>query len=216
MSRTKSSRRSPRSTALPTLCKMITSALEDRHHYLAIIEAESIRLSRLTDNLLRLAALEAEQVKFEPKPYRLDKQIRDLILACEPQWLTKALELDIGLDVVEITADEDLLSQVWINLLHNSIKFTPAQGKICVGLQRQGDRIAFSIADTGPGISDEDQLRIFERFYKADKSRTRSTSSGSGLGLSIVHKIVEMHHGTVSVASQLGAGTTFTILLPSG
>ena len=198
---------------------MITEVIEDRHHYLRIIETESSRLSKLSDNLLRLASLESDQVRFEPKPYRLDRQIRNRYFSCpvsrsgRPKALVHGI---VSLGEIAVTADEDLLSQVWMNLLHNSIKFTPAQGKICVGLQRQGDRIAFSIADTGPGISDEDQLRIFERFYKADKSRTRSTNSGSGLGLSIVHKIVELHHGTVSVASQLGAGTTFTILLPSG
>jgi two-component system, OmpR family, phosphate regulon sensor histidine kinase PhoR len=187
---------------------------EDRRHYLTIIETESMRLSKLTDNLLRLASLEAEQVKFEPKSYRLDKQIRDLILACEPQWMAKALEIDVSLAPVEITADEDLLSQVWINLIHNSIKFTPERGKVCVELQRQGDRIEFRIADTGPGISEEDLSRIFERFYKADKSRTRSNNGGSGLGLSIVQKIVDMHQGTVAADSQLGTGATFTVSLP--
>ena len=96
---------------------------EDRQHYLTIIETETTRLSRLTDNLLRLASLESDQVKFDPKPYRLDKQIRNLILACEPQWTAKTLAMDVALDPVEVTADEDLLTQVWMNLLHNSIKF---------------------------------------------------------------------------------------------
>jgi signal transduction histidine kinase len=188
---------------------------DERRHYLSIIETESTRLSRITENLLKLATLEARHVKFEPKPYRLDKQIRSLILACEPQWTSEGIEMDVSLAEVDITADEDLLSQVWMNLLSNSIRFTPGGGKICVDLYRQNGRVIFKIADTGIGISAEDQSHIFERFYKADKSRTHSQNGGSGLGLSIVQKIVEMHQGEIAVTSQPGAGTTFTISLPA-
>ncbi len=186
---------------------------EERHHYLSIIGAESARLSRITEDLLKLAALESEDAKFEPKPYRLDKQVRDLILACEPQWTAKGIEIDVSLEDVSITADEDLLSQVWTNLIHNSIKFTPQNGRVCVELRRQGDKIEFRISDTGLGISKEDQERVFERFFKADKARTHS-NGGSGLGLSIVKKIVEMHEGTIDLESKPEKGTTFTIALP--
>jgi signal transduction histidine kinase len=187
----------------------------DRLHYLGIIETESMRLSKLSDNLLALAALDAENRPFDPQPYRLDKQIRDLILACEPQWTAKAIEMDVSIEEVTICADQDLLSQVWNNLLYNSIKFTPQGGRICVDLYQQDGTIAFGIADTGIGISEEDQAHIFERFYKADRSRTRSNSGGSGLGLSIAQKIIDMHHGSIAVASQLGQGTTFTVSLPA-
>jgi two-component system phosphate regulon sensor histidine kinase PhoR len=187
----------------------------DRLHYLNIIETESMRLSKLSDNLLALAALDAENRVFEPQPYRLDKQIRDLILACEPQWVSKAIEMDVSFEEVTITADEALLSQVWNNLIYNSIKFTPSGGRICVDLYQQDGGIAFGIADTGIGISEEDQAHIFERFYKADKSRTRSNGGGSGLGLSIAQKIIEMHHGTIAVASKPGEGTTFSVTLPA-
>ena len=189
-------------------------SMKERHHYLNIIQSESTRLSRITEDLLRMAALESDKVKFEPKLYRLDKQIRSLILVCEPQWREKELELDVALDEVQITADEDLLSQVWINLIHNSIKFTPENGVICIRLHSGPREIKFKIKDTGAGISEEDQVHIFERFYKADKSRTRSTG-GSGLGLSIVKKIVEMHKGRIEVESRIGDGTTFTVSLPT-
>jgi signal transduction histidine kinase len=187
--------------------------IDERRHYLGIIQAESTRLSRITEDLLKLAALESEHAKFEPATYRLDKQLRSLILMCEPQWMDKGLELDIALDELEITADEDLLSQVWINLIHNSIKFTPLGGRIQIGLHRQGDCIEFGITDTGLGITAEDQVHLFERFYKADRSRTHS-NGGSGLGLSIAKKIVEMHRGTIRVKSTLGRGATFTVSLP--
>jgi two-component system phosphate regulon sensor histidine kinase PhoR len=188
---------------------------EERSHYLNIIKEESNRLSRITADLLKLASLESEQLKFEPKRYRVDNQIRNLVLACEPQWRDKSIEMDISLREMEIVADEDLLGQVWTNLIHNSLKFTPQAASIKVTLRPCDGQVEFRISDTGIGISAEDQVRIFERFYKADQSRTRS-NGGSGLGLSIVKKIVEMHKGTIQVESELGQGTTFTILLPQG
>jgi two-component system, OmpR family, phosphate regulon sensor histidine kinase PhoR len=186
---------------------------QERAHYLAIIETESIRLSRMTDNMLKLASLEAEHVRVEPKSYRLDKQIRTLILAYEPQWTAKTLDIDVSLEEVEVLADEDLLSQVWSNLLHNSIKFTPESGKVYVEAHRQGGTVECRITDTGIGIPEEAQAHIFERFYKADASRERSRE-GSGLGLAIAQKIVELHQGTIGVASQAGAGTTLIVSLP--
>ena len=123
--------------------------------------------------------------------------------------------MDVSFEEVTITADEDLLSQVWINLLYNSIKFTPQGGRVCVDLYQQDGTIAFGIADTGIGISEDDRAHIFERFYKADKSRTRSNGGGSGLGLSIAQKIIELHHGAITVASQPGEGTTFSVSLPA-
>jgi signal transduction histidine kinase len=185
----------------------------ERHHYLEIIELESNRLSRLTEDLLKLASLDAEQVKFEPQTYRLDQQVRSVILICEPQWRDKALELEVALDEIFIHAEVDLLNQVWMNLLHNSIKFTPQAGTINVSLSAQKDQVAFRIVDTGIGISPEAQVHIFERFYKADQSRTRA-AGGSGLGLSIVKKIVDLHHGTLKIESELGKGTTLTVYLP--
>ena len=188
-------------------------SVEVRDHYLAIIETESMRLSRMTDNMLKLASLESEHVRVEPKSYRLDKQVRTLILACEPQWTAKTLDMDVALEEVEILADEDLLSQVWSNLLNNSIKFTPNGGRVCVEAHRRGSTVECWITDTGIGIPEEAQAHIFERFYKADASRER-LREGSGLGLAIAKKIVELHQGTIGVASQAGAGTTLIVSLP--
>lgn len=185
----------------------------ERHHYLEIIETESKRLSRLTDDLLKLASLEADQVKFAPQPYRLDQQIRSIILTCEPQWRDKSIEVEVALDELTISADADLLNQVWMNLLHNAIKFTPTTGTITMSLHPRGERVEFCITDSGIGISAEERMHIFERFYKADKSRTRA-AGGSGLGLAIVKEIVDLHHGTIDLTSELGQGTTFTVSLP--
>lgn len=186
---------------------------EERQHYLRIIETESMRLSRMTDNMLKLASLKSKQMRLELKPYRLDKQIRALILACEPQWISKTIEMDAVLEEVVISADEDLLSQVWSNLLHNSIKFAPEGGRVCVEVHQQGNQITCTVTDTGKGIPEEAQARIFERFYKVDTSRERA-HEGSGLGLAIARKIVELHDGTIGVVSQPDAGTSMIVSLP--
>lgn len=184
-----------------------------RHHYLDIIETESMRLAKLSDNLLALAALDAETMRLDPLAYRLDKQIRRVILACEPQWVAKGLELNITLAEVTITADEDLLSQVWGNLLHNSIKFTPAGGTITIQLHQRAATVEVCLQDSGIGIAPDDQVHLFERFFKADKARNR-TLGGNGLGLAIVKKIIDLHQGTIHVESALDAGATFTVTLP--
>ena len=189
---------------------------EERSHYLDIIETECARLSKLSDNLLKLTSLESEHHPFEPRRYRLDKQLQSVVLACEPQWLEKSIDMEVSLEEVEIVADFDLLNQVWGNLIHNSIKFTPHGGTIGVrlALAEKGEA-AVRISDTGIGIGEEDLPRIFERFYKADKSRNRA-GGGSGLGLAIVKKIVDMHRGSIEVQSKPGEGTVFTVRLPTG
>lgn len=190
-----------------------TLSPENRQHYLDIIEAESTRLSGLSDNLLKLSALESENFPFEKKKYRLDKQLREVILALEPQWLEKDIEVEAELAVTEVSAVGDLMSQVWTNLLHNSIKFTPAGGCIHVELKQTGASLQVYIRDSGIGIAAEELPRIFERFYKADKARSASRG-GSGLGLSLVKKIVEIHGGRVTAESRPGEGTAFTVDLP--
>lgn len=188
-------------------------SLENKLHYLDIIEAESTRLSKLSENLLKLASLEADTIKFEPKVYRLDKQVRSIILSCEPQWSDKDINMNVSMEEIEIKADEDMMNQVFINLINNSIKFTAEGGSISIDLHRQNGKIEFIISDTGIGISEKDLSHVFERFFKADKSRN-SYVKGSGLGLSIVKKTLDMHRGTIDVQSKLGEGTTFTVSLP--
>ncbi|WP_239696473.1 sensor histidine kinase [Paenibacillus oryzisoli] len=188
-------------------------SLEERKHYLTIIETESVRLSKLSENLLKLTSLESQHHPFEPKSYRLDKQLRNHILACEPQWVDKDIEMDIELDPVTVEADEDLLSQVWTNLIHNAVKFVPIGGTIRVVVVSNGEEAVTRISNNGPSIPEEDQTHIFERFYKADKSRNRM-AGGNGLGLSIAKKIVEMHLGSIKVESGMEELTSFIVRLP--
>ncbi|GGI45344.1 two-component sensor histidine kinase [Paenibacillus marchantiophytorum] len=203
-------------TSIRGFSKVLRNAdldVSERDHYLVIIERESERLSRLSENLLKLASLESEHHPFKPTTYDLDEQLRRVVVFYEPQWSSKQLDLDLELPRVKITADSDQLSQVWMNLLGNAIKFTPSGGAIRIHLQPLNDRIRISILDTGRGIPAVDLERIFERFYKADAARERETD-GSGLGLAIVRKIVELHHGVIEVHSEIDHGTRFSVTIP--
>jgi signal transduction histidine kinase len=157
--------------------------------------------------------LESDDNNLNLKKYQINKQIESILLMLEPQWSAKNITLDVSLDETTICGDEDLLSQVFINLLNNAIKFTPENGSIGVKLSSCENEVECKVSDTGIGISQQDQLRVFERFYKVDKSRDRSLG-GNGLGLSIVKKIIDLHGGKISLESEIGKGTEFTILLP--
>ena len=180
---------------------------EERRRYAEIIETESRRLSGLSDNLMKLSSLDNKTVTRHD--FRLDKQLQNVILALEPHWAAKKITFEADLEKTTVNGDEELLSQVWTNLLHNAVKFTPQDGIIYVSL-KDG---SIKIADTGCGIPQEELPRIFERFYKVDKARDRSLG-GNGLGLSIVKKILDLHDWPIHVESELGKGTAFTITLP--
>jgi signal transduction histidine kinase len=183
---------------------------EQSRHYAEIIEAESKRLSSLSDNLLKLSTLDNNKIPLNRADFRLDKQLEQIALTLEPHWSAKNIELSADLIKTTVNADAELLSQVWINLLVNAIKFTPEGGAITITLKDS----EVTIADTGCGISDDDRIHIFERFYKVDKARDRSLG-GNGLGLSIVKKILDLHGFSVGVESELGKGSRFTIKLNS-
>jgi signal transduction histidine kinase len=185
----------------------------DRLHYISIIESESQRLSKLSENLLRLSTLGSEDVTFKPIHYSLSRQLKDVILLLEPQWSGKELEISLSGEKIDIFADKDLISQVWINLLNNSIKFTPERGKITVTISEDNKQVFVEVFDSGIGMTEEILPHIFERFYMADKARSRS-AGGSGLGLSIVKRIVQLHHGNIDVKSKFGEGTTFKVSIP--
>ncbi|PEL04203.1 two-component sensor histidine kinase [Bacillus sp. AFS017336] len=188
--------------------------LEERKQYLNIIEFESTRLSKLSDNLLKLTSLESQNQPIEKNRFSLNSQLMYSLLSCEPQIVEKNINMHVNLSKIDVIGDEALLNQVWMNLITNSIKFTPNDGDIFINAKQENDKVIIKVQDTGIGISDEEQMHIFERFYKADKSRDRTTV-GNGLGLSIVKKIVEMHNGIVYVESELGQGSLFIVELPT-
>lgn len=143
--------------------------------------------------------------------YNLSEQLRSAALLLEHDWTAKHIDLDIEFPEVSIRANEELLKEVWINLLHNAVKFSPAYGPLQVRISRQAHTVRVSIANSGE-IPEEEQTRIFRKFYQADRSHF---STGNGLGLSIAKKIVELHRGTIQVESKNGA-VVFTVTLPAG
>lgn len=189
-------------------------AVESREqkHYFELIEQESERLSSLTKQLLNLSILEADKSPFHPKPYRLDRQLRNQLVAMQPLWTEKQLDVDFDLPKLEVFADEGLLIQVWTNLYANAIKYNGRNGKITVRGYDFADEIEVIISNTGQGIPKEDLPYIFERFYRVEKAHTRAAES-YGLGLAVVKRIIELHNGEISVTSTEGQETTFKIRL---
>ena len=169
---------------------------EEKRALPTIIETETTRLSKLSQNLLKLTLLESEEYTPERVTYRLDQQLKQIVLNSEPLWAEKEIELELNLEKVHITADQESMSQVWINLIHNSIKFTPNGGTITIQLKEYEKVVEVRIRDSGIGISKEQKQHIFERFYKVDSSRNRAYG-GSGLGLAIV-KSTDLHQGNKS------------------
>jgi signal transduction histidine kinase len=186
---------------------------EQKNEYLDIIISESERLTRLSSNVLLLSRLENAEQDMEKAIYSLDEQIRRAVLLLEPHFQKKQLEVDAKIESVQILADEEILSHLWINLLGNAIKFSPAKGVIKITLVQKDDEAVVTISDTGAGMDDEMQRRIFEKFYQGDSSRA---TEGNGLGLSLVKRILELENGKISVDSEPGKGTRFTVTLPMG
>ncbi|WP_258729548.1 sensor histidine kinase [Bacillus atrophaeus] len=186
---------------------------EQRQHYLSIIENESRRMSQLSKQLLTLASLDKEKEILSKNTFDVAAQMKQVLFMIEWNWREKDLTVEMDLPSALIYADEQLLHQVWTNLLVNSIKFTERGGVITIKLMKKENEYHVEIKDTGIGISQNDLPHIFNRFYKADKARNRKEAS-SGLGLAITKKIIELHNGQIHVESQLGNGTAFHIYLP--
>ncbi len=181
---------------------------------LASIEAEARRLTRLVGDLLLLAQAESGKLPLNLNCVELDTLLLEVfqemhVLAKDKVGLTIA-----EIDQVQVDGDRDRLKQVLINLVSNAIQYTPAGGRVTVGLNKTPEMACVTVADTGPGIPEKDLPHIFDRFYRTEKSRTRSKASGFGLGLSIAYWIVDHHGGRIEVNSREGQGTTFTIYLP--
>ncbi|MFC4100108.1 sensor histidine kinase [Paenibacillus xanthanilyticus] len=186
----------------------------DRDRALRAIHEESGRLSKLSGHLLMLATLDAGHCPFDPQPVRVDEQVRRSMLLLEPLWSAKEIEVACDLPALAAAGNHALLEQLWVNLLGNAIKYTPAKGRIAVTGTSVADEISITVADTGIGIDPADLERIFERFYKADQARSRNVE-GSGLGLSIAKQIILLHQGRIEASSVPGSGSAFTVHLPA-
>ena len=184
---------------------------EKRQEYTEKILNNTQRLSRLSGNILLLSRLENRESEIQTEDFELDEQIRQVLLYMENEWSAKNIELDLDLEECTYRGNRDLIANVWRNLLDNAIKFSPDGGAVRVQLHQREDRVLITVEDEGPGISEEDRSRIFEKFYQADRSRS---GSGNGLGLALVRRIVTLHGGDVTVESEPGRGALFTVDLP--
>jgi len=181
---------------------------------LASIDQEAGRLTRLVGGLLLLAQAESGKLALAMSKLELDLLITEVFQEMSILAANKVhLHLN-EIDQVYVNGDRDRLKQVFINLAANAIQYTPQGGDVYMSLEQIKDQARVIVRDTGPGIPAEDLPHIFERFYRAEKSRTRGKSTGFGLGLSIVNWIVEKHGGRIEIVSQEGKGTTFAVWLP--
>lgn len=183
---------------------------EKRNEYVQVIAQESDRLSRLSETLLRLTALEQQPLPASLSEVQLDEQLREVIVRLEPIWSAKNMPLDLHLDAVRIQTDADLLVQVWINLIQNAIKFSGEGGPLEITVRRT-DAAEVEITDHGIGMDEATLSRVFDRFYQADSSRSHE---GVGLGLCLVKRILDILGGEIKIRSQKGAGTTVRVRLP--
>lgn len=184
---------------------------EERQEYTSIIVEETNRLSNLSVNMLKLSKLENQEILEEANLFSLDEQIRKSILLLVYEWNKKDIEFDLELEKIEYYGNEDLLQQVWINLISNSIRYSKANSKIKISLEKTPTNIEIKIVDEGIGISQEAIGRIFEKFYQEDKSHN---STGNGLGLPLVQTILNIYDANINVESVINKGTRFIIQLP--
>lgn len=195
---------------------MLDRAIEenDRDKYLEIVLSETKRMNLLISDLLSLAKIESGKFPIEYSEFNINELLRRCILMFEQRIEEKKLNVDlkIGEDKLIVWADEDRISQVITNLVDNAVKFTPDGGKLSVWTRCEGNKVHISISDTGVGIPIEDQPFIFERFFKVDKSHSKTTP-GTGIGLSIVKRIIAQHGEKIYFESAEGKGTTFAFTL---
>jgi signal transduction histidine kinase len=171
-------------------------------------------LTRLVGDLLLLVQAESGKLPLNLRPVELDLLLTDIFQEMRVLAGEKVKLKLTDIDQVLIHGDPDRLKQVFINLISNAIHYTPTGGNVYLTLSKSEDKAKVIVRDTGPGIPPEDLPHVFDRFYRGEKSRTRSKSGGFGLGLSIAYWIVDTHGGRIEVDSQEGQGTTFCVYLP--
>ena len=182
---------------------------EKRQEYAKAITNTSRRLANLITNILKMNKLENQQIYPKAETYELGEQLCECLLAFEGAWEDKEIETDVE-DEVLVDTDAELLSLVWNNLFSNAIKFTEPHGKVSLSLKSEGEFAIVQVSDTGCGIPPEVGKHIFEKFYQGDTSHA---TQGNGLGLALVKRVIDIVGGDISVSSEVGKGSTFTVKL---
>ena len=184
---------------------------KEKEEYLEAIEEESLRLSAMANNVLNLTRVENQTILTHVSEFNLSEQLRACVLILEEKWASKNLYMDMQFDEYYISANKELLKQVWINLLDNAIKFSPENDSVAVDIKEKDNHLLVAITNHGKDIPKDSLKRIFNKFYQADESHS---TKGNGIGLAVVKKVCELHNGEVSVISENNT-TTFTVSLPT-
>lgn len=184
---------------------------EDRTLYLEIIKNEAGRLAELSQNTLLLSKLEAEQVVTNREIFDLDEQISQSVILLYHEIEKKGIHLEMDLPHIKYYGNQQLLKQIWINLVGNAVKFTPENGEIEITMVKHKSNIEVEVSDSGIGMDEKTKSRIFKKYYQSDTSRFKQ---GFGLGLSIVERIVDLCEGEITVESMPGIGSIFLVNLP--
>lgn len=188
---------------------------DEQRNYLATAVKHSERLGKLVEALFELAKLDSPDVQIRPEPFSLDELIQDILqkfrLAADQKRVS--LNMDIANDLPHVNADIGLIERVFENLIDNALRYTPAGGAIYIRADRDQDRVSVRVSDTGTGIAQDSIPHLFDRYYRGDRSR-KDLNAGSGLGLIITKRILELHGSDVAVTSMVTSGTTFVFSLP--
>lgn len=183
---------------------------EHQKEYIDKILFNTQRLSTLVGSILLLSKLENQQIPTNQTRFRLDEQVRQSIVLLEPAWTAKQIDLDVELDRESYLGNEQMLHHVWDNLISNAIKFSPEGSTVRIRLSRKDDALIFTVEDQGPGLSEEAQKHIFDKFYQVDSSHKQE---GNGLGLALVKRILSIEKGHIHVENLPECGSRFTVIL---
>ena len=200
-------------SGLISLLKNEHLPLEKRKKYLEIIEEEVHRLTNMTTNILNLSKIEKQEILTDKVRFNVSEQIRSCVLLLEKKWTNKNLRLSLDFDEFYTFANEDMLKQVWFNLLDNAVKYCKKGGEIKVSIEIIDGIIKTIISNEGEPIPEDDYQKVFNKFYQVEKNGEHSRE-GNGIGLSIVKRIIDLHEGAVSVSCSDGV-TAFIVELPT-
>lgn len=181
----------------------------EQQEYVQKILFNTRRLSKLVGNILLLSKVDNQAIQSQNREFRLDEQIRQVIVSLEPAWAVKDIDFDVDMQRITYGGNENLLVHVWGNLIGNAIKFSPQGGYVGIRLEQHGEAVIFSVEDRGPGVPEESREHIFDRFFQSDSSHKEE---GNGLGLALVKQILTALGGTVQVEN-LPVGCRFTVKL---
>lgn len=205
--------RTPMATIQSHLEAMIDGIWHPTSERLKSLHEEVIRVNKMVSDLGLLAKYEGENLVLNKSRFNISNLIQSIVMNYDAEFKSKDIDIDYSVCDEVINADKDKLTQVFVNLLSNALKYTPQGGKVQIEVQSFEEFTMVSITDSGQGIPEEDLPFIFERFYRADKSRNRLTG-GAGIGLTIAKSIIDAHHGSIQVKSKVNDGSTFIVLIP--